>query len=269
MNIFYKAAATAQKIFPKKISVKSKSPLPRNVICKIDRPNDTDIIYIIYVKLTNILPIKCSRDHGLRKDDCAGIFSNREYAKHISECLNKIISIRDDRYKLHVHYHVIPHKTGDKQTKYHVMGTYYTTGDIKKNEYTNEIIIGTATNKAELDNIKNYASGRNYNTYIQYPSVLPKIYQEPQIHVKRYRMNDVMPTMNLDDYDLDNHKKHLKIITNELAKHHHTRDMKAIINELEYAPPSTALKRGGKHYQDLVSDPEFIKRWSSYDQSIK
>jgi len=183
-----------------------------------------------------------------------------EYAKHISECLNKIISTReiDDRYKLHGHYHVLPYKTGDKQT-YLVMGTYCTTGDIKKDEFTREIIIGTATNKAELDNIKNYTSGRTYNIiYMEYPS---------EIHVKRYRMNDVMPTMNLDDYDLDNHKKHLKIITNELAKHHHTRDMKAVINELEYAPPSTALKRGGKHYQDLVGDPEFRKRWSSYDQS--
>ncbi len=31
-------------------------------------------------------------------------------------------------------------------------------------------------------------------------------------------MNDIMPTMNLDDYDLEKHKQHLKTIATELAR---------------------------------------------------
>jgi len=46
--------------------------------------------------------------------------------------------------------------------------------------------------------------------------------------------------------------------------------MKQLIQELEGAPPSKALKTGGIHYQNMVNEPGFKERWSinsKYDKT--
>ena len=70
-----------------------------------------------------------------------------------------------------------------------------------------------------------------------------------------------MPTMNLEDYHVEAHKENLKTIVKELYKYPHNQHTKSVISELEYMPPSKALKTGGVHYQNLVNDPEFQERW--------
>ena len=77
----------------------------------------------------------------------------------------------------------------------------------------------------------------------------------------RYKLNDVMPTMNLEDYNMETHKENIKTVIKELYKYPHNKQTKSVISELEYMPPSKALKSGGIHYQNLVSDPEFQERW--------
>ena len=97
---------------PKKLLPKGKkSKSPRNVICKVGNPPDNNMVYIVYVKLTNILPIKCSGRYGLPKEDFAGLFTHERDAKHVADCLNKIFSlyhIYDDKYRLTHEYYVIP-----------------------------------------------------------------------------------------------------------------------------------------------------------------
>ena len=78
-------------------------------------------------------------------------------------------------------------------------------------------------------------------------------------------MNDVMPTMNLDDYDLEKHKQHLKTIATELVKYPHSKKMMDTFDDIKaikYAPPSKILPKGSADYQEMVNDPEFKKRWA-------
>ncbi len=61
-----------------------------------------------------------------------------------------------------------------------------------------------------------------------------EIKRDANVHVVRYRMNDVMPTMNFDDYDIDKHRQNMKKLIGEIQKYPHKKqsvaDMKKIIN---------------------------------------
>ena len=147
-------------------------------------------------------------------------------------------------------------------------------GNVAPEEFVQEIIIGIAKDRQGLDRIlHNPNPVRNYvHTITNNPLVRAKIKPDPQIHVKRYRTNDVIPTMNLDDYDLEKHKQNLKIITTELQKHAHTKKMKDALDDIEaiqYAPPSKVLPKGSVEYREIMADPSFKKRWTPYDKSIK
>ncbi len=144
-------------------------------------------------------------------------------------------------------------------------------GNVAQEEFVREIILGVAKDRQGINAIKNRNTPLpNYRHHITTTrSVREKLHQDPQIHVKRYRMNDVMPTMRLDDYDLKKHREQLKIISDELQKYPHKKTMDRVINDLEYSFPTRALKTGGKQYQDLVNDPEFRKRWAPFDPKYR
>jgi hypothetical protein len=74
---------TVKKLQKKMSPKKSKSP--RNVICKVKNPPNNDMIYIIYVKLTNHLPITRSENDGLSKYDFAGVFTTEKDAKYVAK----------------------------------------------------------------------------------------------------------------------------------------------------------------------------------------
>ena len=250
---------------------------PRHVICKVNSEVN-DLIYIVYIKFTNTMPLKFGDPkRGLVKEDCAGVFSTRQYAQDVADCLNKIFSLNryyDNRYQLVRPYSVI---VGSAHRIYYlVVATYIIRGYIRPNEYTREIVVNVAENKTTLNRMKeNYRNFgpmnfRNFSfpSIDEYPAdVRSKIRLDPplpQVNVKRYRLNDVMPTMNLDDYDLTNHKRQLKTITTELAKHLHSKKIKDALEDIraiQNAPPSRVLPNGSLEYRELISDPAFIKRW--------
>lgn len=249
---------------PDKYLPKPKVKSPRNQVCKLDK--DGQIVYIMYIKITNILPISATENDGLSKYDYAGVFDTRNDAHRVADCLNKIFSwyhVYDDKYKLESPYWVTINNIGNK---FIVDGYYRMIGDIKRKEFMTELILGVVTDKKDVDTYKTiFTNELPEKTKLYLKRISPKnkskLHIEPIIHVMRYKLNDVMATMNLHDYNLTNHKQQMKIITNELYKYPHNKTMKQLIGELEYMPPTKPLKSGGVHYQNMVNDSEFKKRW--------
>lgn len=252
---------------PDKYLPKSKVTSQREKVCKIDK--DGPIVYILYVNITNIFPISANENKlGFSKYDYAGIFQKWTDADYVADCLNKIFKwyhVYNDQYKLSSPYGVT------KINNYYVVDGFYTMiGAVRRKQFLNEQILTVVTDKNDLQRQKELWAqklptmirGMLTRTYPHSEDMYHKLYAEPTIHVMQYRLNDVMATMNLKDYNILQHKKHLKKITNELYKYPHNKAMKQLIGELEYMPPTPALKTGGVKYQDLTNDPEFKKRWT-------
>jgi len=253
---------------PDKYLPKPKVKSPRENVCKINK--DGPIIYILYVNVTNILPISEKENKlGLSKNDYAGVFGTRKDAQYVADCLNKIFKwyhVYDDQYKLESPYWV------QSVDNYYVVDGYYKMiGNIRRKQFLNERILTIVTDKNDLQrqkelytqNLPSMIYGILARTYphINSQDIENKLIVEPTINVMRYKLNDVMATMNLKDYNIKEHKQNLKKITNELYKYPHNKTMKQLIGELEYMPPTKPLKSGGVHYQNLVNDSEFKKRW--------
>lgn len=260
---------TPNKLLPK--GKKSKSP--RNQVCRVNK--DGPIVYLLYLKFTNHLPLdekETQLGGGLTKHDYAGIFQTREDARYVADCLNKIFKwyhVYDDQYKLTSPYVVTRRNTYlmRKNPYFIVHGYYRMIGNVRRKQFMTEKLMGIVSDKAELQHYKElylHEAQGNINMYLRkiFPDNINKIHMEPTIHVVRYKLNDVMPTMNLDDYSIQQHKQHMQKITDELSKYPHNKAMKILIGELKYLPPTKPLKQGGIEYQKLVNDPEFQKRWS-------
>lgn len=244
------------KRLPKKYLPKSKkSKSPRAQVCKVNK--EGKMVYLLYTKSTNTEDISEKENKGYRtllKHDYAGVFETYNDAEAVADCLEKIFKhhhIYNDQYVLDSYY---VHKLND----YHyVMGLYKMIGAVKRGKYVDENLLAIVTNKDDLPRVKQSLLDR----LIDHSHWSTKIQRDPQIHVMRYKLNDVMPTMNLEDYHVEAHKENLKTIVKELYKYPHNQHTKSVISELEYMPPSKALKTGGVHYQNLVNDPEFQERW--------
>ena len=263
---------------------KSKSPkssLNRHVLCKVDDKNSNDV-YILYLKMINYDNV--SKKASVIKNDYAGIFSSKSDAEKVAKCLNNIISkMSDSVYKPKTLYKVYKIPIGYDEllslhdSKYQhlyeilerdvyvyvVMNTFTNVQSVKAHKWSSDLLFGVASTNDDVNGLK-----AKFNRIIPFlkqflpPSGYNALESDYNIYIKRYKMNDVMPTMNLEDYDVYKHKENMKIITNELHKHFHSKQMKDLINELEYAPPTKPLKTGGRHYQEYTNDPEFNKRWN-------
>lgn len=251
---------------PDNLLPKSKIKSPRNQICKINK--NGSIVYLLYVKFTNHVALSEQENkvgRGITKNDYAGVFESRQDANYIAECLNKIFKwyhVYDNQYKLESPYWV--KKMGNF---YVVDGHYRMIGNIGRKKFMTELLVSIVSDKRELQHAKEQCFNHvknNLDLYLRkiFPNDINKIHMEPTIHVARYKLNDVMPTMNLDDYSIEKHKKHVQLITNELLKYPHNKAMKNLIGELEYLPPTKNLKSGGIQYQKQVNEPEFKKRWN-------
>lgn len=244
------------KRLPKKYLPKGKSKSPRSQVCKLNK--EGKMVYLLYTKYTNIEDITEKENRGYRtliKHDYAGVFETYDDAQAVVDCLEKIFKhhhIYNDQYVLDSY---TPVHTGRNTGYYTVMGIYKMIGAVKRGTYVDENLLAIVTNKDDLPRVKQSL----LDSLIDQSST--KIQRDPQIHVMRYKLNDVMPTMNLEDYNMETHKENLKTVIKELYKYPHNKHTKSMIGELEYMPPSKALKSGGIHYQDLVNDPEFQERW--------
>lgn len=234
-------------ILKKKIqnSNKKSPPLSRK-ICQLGKQNNK-VVYIVYSLTTHHHYIE-----GFKEiDDYAGFFTSRDDAEKVAECLNNIfLNVKDpvDKYRIIDKYRVSTIHTEDThKTLYRVRALYKLITFIppEKQEY----IMGITESFQEARKLQ-YNSGYHNK-------------------IKRYYLNDVMPTMNISDYDIDLHKENMKIITHELQKYPQKQKIKQALEELKYAPPSNLLPKGGIKYQEMINDPDFKKRWSKYDKKFQ
>lgn len=257
---------------------------PSRKICQIHRDN-RELVYLVYKTLSckqlnckNTVPkenrtIWDSHDYYFAprrflKEDYAGIFTTKKDAEQVAQCLNNIfLNVKDPNYKLYEYrvYGINLDENNDKKL-YMIIGTWEQIRKLPLEELKYDVLVGiTSTYKNACDVKKQ--DERQFGTFGAFDP-----YFNYKRGIKRYYLNDVMPTMNLDDYDVEKHKERMKIITDELVKYPQKKKMKDVLENIEllkHAPPSRVLPKGGLEYQKMVNDPEFRKRWAKYDKKIQ
>lgn len=230
--------------------VKSKSPSRKT--CQVNKQSK-EYIYIVYI--TSVYE-DTEESEYVYLSDYAGFFKSKDDAVQVAKCLNNIYSnIHDPIYKLYKPYDVL------RNTIYYSVSATYTNRKITKpKQWVTDELMEITPSLSQARNIYN-------ELHTEYADD-----KSTTVHMTRYYLNDIMPTMHLRDYDAGKHKEHMEIIMNELPKHIHGKKMADAlynIDLLKWAPPSKVLPKGGLGYRKLVNDPEFKKRWSKYDKSIK
>jgi hypothetical protein len=241
---------TPDKLLPK--AKKSKSP--RNVVCKVDHPRNKNVVHLVYVKLTNSAAIRQSENH-LAKIDYAGVFTTRADAQHVADCLNRLFTlyrIHDQRYRMVPggQYTVAPfHFHGNVETVYIVLGIYKVIGNIEPNQFVSDYLVGIARNREELNALKatNILHSHEWFESFYFDLAIDShdtlLYFDGGIYAAKYKMNDVMPTMNLDHYDVQKHKQMFKTVAEGIKKMPHTKRQKSLVEDLKALPHSQDTRR--------------------------
>ncbi len=239
---------TPNKLLPKAKKLKS----PRNVVCKVDHPLNQDVVHLAYVKLTNTAAIRQSENHVV-KIDYAGVFTAETDAQHVADCLNRLFTlyrIHDQRYRVIPggQYMVAPfHFQGNVETVYIVLGQYKMIGNIEPNQFVSEYLVGIARNRDELNALKaiNLESNQWFDAF-DFRHAMNNhtaLHFDGGIYAVKYKMNDVMPTMNLDHYDVTKHKQMFKTVAEGIKKMPHTKRQKSLVEDLKALPHSQDTRR--------------------------
>lgn len=233
---------TPDKLLPKAKKLKS----PRNVICKVDHPPNQKIVHIVYVKLTNTTSV-VHKEHWTSKIDCAGIFTTQADAQRVADCMNRLFDmyhIHDQYYRMRPtgRYRVEPIRIRE-ETVFAVFGYYnMVSGNIKPKQFVAEYIVGIARNSQELGalmavNIFNdkWWQSSYFRAALSWDNTLRF---DHRLYVARYKMNDVMPTMNLDHYNVRKHKQVFKAVAKGLQTMASPKHQKSLIEDLKTLPHS-------------------------------
>lgn len=254
-------------------------------VCELHSPPNHDIVYLVYKKYTNVASItRHEPKHAQTKTDIAGVFTNRIDAETVSKCLTtllKPLSKVDKNYELKGSYIVQPmpirtSRGAGNQIVYIVEADYVIKDGVtlKKNQFKNERVLeifkptvgGEAS--TQMKNIRTrWTHTMNHIFYRPGQHDLlesNKIKRDRQVHVMRYRMNDVMPTIDLEDYNLEKHKETMEKVGLQIQQAPYRKFYNDIVPDIKFAPPSHALKRGGVEYRKYIQDPEFQKRWQKW-----
>ncbi len=178
--------------------------LRRNEVCKV-KSDQNDIIFLLYVTTTNRNPIQGSEEHSVL--DTAGYFTSETDALNVAECLNRLIPLHHvyGIYKRVTPY-VVSLENNYRHIWYDVSAWYDTVGHLEPREYASDIIFSIAKTKQQL----NYTGARKWMNHNDVTFIVKGPY------IKRYRVNDIMPTMSMNDYDLINHKERFNEVVENL-----------------------------------------------------
>jgi hypothetical protein len=178
----------------------------RDVICKVEGADRNNTVLLLYIKQSNKNRVEGAHPNNLLTLDTAGYFTRQSDAQNVAACLNRLIPLNqiNGKYRRWTDYYV---QLQDKL--YSVRAWYEAVGIFAPHEHIMEVIISVVKTKAKL----NY---RKVNSFFE--NADPEILVEGPF-IKRYVVNDIMPTMHLDDYNLINHKErfdkvveHLKLL---------------------------------------------------------
>lgn len=197
---------------------KFHADLPRNVICKVQKSQHPQKMYILYIRGKYTTP------STVHLTDFAGFFTHLDDAFFVKNCLNDLFtSIHDDTWGLKGSGYMVRGATmnqlinaENKSDIYIVEGQYKSKQKLASNEYCLENVIGISDNRFKLkDLIKRYKDkagefadwkpmfDKKTNAWIEF---------EPKFYIKEYYVNDVMPTMYIKDYSGSKHKDHIRKI---------------------------------------------------------
>ena len=204
----------------------------RDVICKVKDADKNNTVLLLYMKQSNKnrLEAKHPEDtvaYNRVIFDIAGYFTRQIDAQNVADCLNRLIPLEqiNGKYRRLSDYYV----QLQSRTLYNVSASYEAVGNFAPHEYVDESIISIAKTKAQL----NY---KQVNSFFK--NANPEMLVEGPF-IKRYVVNDIMPTMHLDDYDLINHKERF----NEVVEHlsilpgsQQTRKMGRMLNRTTQKP---------------------------------
>jgi hypothetical protein len=178
----------------------------RRKLCKLQTSSKgkQDIVYIVYANGDE--QKKIPRRHG--REDFAGIFEKRDDAYRVAECLTNIFSkLHDEQWQLYgeykvqtVYFNKIGIYTPSAESRYSVVATYLTRQPVSHCRI--QIIYALSHTEQEAQ------------TFLNEIQEIDKDYND--FRIMKYRMNDIMPTMFLDDYDKSKHSKKFKHVMNAL-----------------------------------------------------
>jgi hypothetical protein len=212
---------------------------PRNIVCKVD--SSDKIIYIIYVKYICVYG-----DIGSIYD-VAGMFNDKKDAVHVKDCLNNLFPhLIDEHWTLAEKYKIVEQNYFAGKF-YQVMSSYTKKPGAKLGKQVMiEVILNCTDTMGEAESMiksKDFTKNindQNFDVFLRERGYT----RHPQIFIKKYRVNDVMPTMHLDDYNIVKHQENMKNIVKKLqtyptTKRLENKDVKVLIKN--------NLPRVGKH----------------------
>ncbi len=178
----------------------------RDVICKVEGADRNNTVFLLYIKTSNKNRMEAAHPNNMLTLDTAGYFTRQVDAQNVADCLNRLIPLNliNGKYRRWTNYYV------QLQDRLHSVRAWYeTVGIFEPHEYVIEVIISVAKTKAKLDYRKVASFFENSQ---------PELLVEGPF-IKQYAVNDIMPTMHLDDYNMINHKErfdkvveHLKLL---------------------------------------------------------
>ena len=204
----------------------------RSKLCKLqNKPGE--YIYILYETITSPIDVQCSIN------DCAGLFDTRQDAQQVANCLNNIFSkLNDTNWKWHpyeVHKMFLNEHTRDiyaygsgssndsmsssdpdsdseftrRAFKFQVIGDFTCKpGNVLKS-YKRDWVRYISKSFKTLEQLRKEKNDDEKNYYT-------KIEEKREWKIIKYRTNDILPTMYLDDYHIKTHKKKFKHVMEHL-----------------------------------------------------
>ncbi len=199
----------------------------RSKLCKLQNKPGGETVYIVY---ENIIRDSKYILRGI-VNDFAGLFNSKEEADQVATCLNNIFSkLHDEKWELFKPY----------------------------------------TSRRELSEKTVWAVESSFKQTIQAPFKVQKLlmitflkqrakyfvkYTDKNYKIVEYRINDILPTMYLDDYNKTLHNRKFKHVINQLA------DMPSAQKNRQW------MRRTARKYQDTTPRLTYDDSSDSEDES--
>jgi hypothetical protein len=185
----------------------------RSKLCKLQNKPGGEIIYIVYQNLTQ--DSKSIR-YGII-NDFAGIFYTKEDADQVAECLNNIFSkLHDEKWELTKPYASRRTNVTSSDTPFWIVESSFKQ-KIQGPFKAQKILIKTTSKQLATNTLIKSKRGTRNSVPVFTESNGRLIRVEPvDYRIVQYRINDILPTMYLDDYNKTLHLKKFKHVINEL-----------------------------------------------------
>ena len=209
----------------------------RTYLCKVqDKPGEPHYLYIVYNNFSKEYKHLTEEQKNDNSDgywtmnnyidDFAGVFDNKNDATKVAKCLSNIFTRlqrnKNNKWKLDGQYKAIyfnrhyqplfqsPYQhdfLNQEQPHYAVIGKFIINPKISVPpfKYKRDCIYGIYQSEEHAEaRIRSYRSDSYMNT-------------NAKMTIKKYKINDILPTMYLDDYNaMVDHQKRFKHVLNEL-----------------------------------------------------